>query len=168
MKRHYTADDYLAMVETARRWIPDVTFSGDLIVGFPGETDEDFQRTLELIRKVRYDQTFNFKYSERPDTPAARLPDDVPLEVKKERLETLMALQDGIWAETAAACVGETWTAVIEGPARHGTGDWKARTPNNRKVLLRGDGGGIGDHVDVRVTGCTATTFDGERVQPAR
>jgi tRNA-2-methylthio-N6-dimethylallyladenosine synthase len=168
MKRHYTSAAYLRMVETARRWIGDVTFSGDFIVGFPGETDADFQRTLELLREVRYDQIFSFKYSERPDTPAARLADDVPLEVKKERLEALMALQDEIWDEVAASCVGEVWGAAVEGPARRTDGAWKARTPNNRKLLLLDYDGGIGDLVEVRVTGCTGTTFAGERVKTAR
>lgn len=159
MKRHYKAADYLALVETARRHIPDVTFSGDFIVGFPGETEEDFVRTLELVRKVRYDQTFNFKYSERPGTPAARLADDVPLEEKKDRLARLNALQTETWEALAVEEIGRERTVAVEGEARRPEGAVKARTLNNRKVLLESCNAGVGDVVDVRITGCEATTF---------
>ena len=168
MKRLYTAAQYLQMVETARRLLPDVTFSGDFIVGFPGETEEDFQRTLELVRAVRYDQTFNFKYSPRPGTPAARLADDVPPAVKKERLARLMAAQEAVWRELADAAVGEVWTAVVEGPSRHGPELERARTANNRKVLVPAAGRRPGDMVRVRVTGWEATTFRGVPVEQER
>ncbi|HPF33994.1 MAG TPA: tRNA (N6-isopentenyl adenosine(37)-C2)-methylthiotransferase MiaB [Candidatus Krumholzibacteria bacterium] len=164
MKRHYTSDDYLRMVDLAREHIPDVTFSGDFIVGFPGETDEDFRLTLELVRAVGYDQIFSFKYSERPDTPAARLEDDVPLRTKKERLGELLALQEGLWAERAAACVGQEWTIALEEPARRPDGAWRGRTANNRKVLLLDHEGAVGRTLRVRVTGWEATTFVGEPI----
>jgi tRNA-2-methylthio-N6-dimethylallyladenosine synthase len=159
MKRFYTRDRYLGLVETARRLIPDVTFSGDFIVGFPGETDEDFRQTLELVRDVRYDQTFNFKYSERPGTPAARLADDVEPAVKKARLAELMDLQEMIWKELAAAEIGRRRSVAVEGEARRPAGALKARTPNNRKVLLPGCDAGLGDVLEVRITGCEATTL---------
>ncbi len=159
MKRFYKAADYLDLVEAARRHIPDVTFSGDFIVGFPGETREDFERTLELVRQVRYDQTFNFKYSERPGTPAAKLADDVPLEEKKARLAELNDLQAGIWAELAAAEIGRNRPVAVEGAARRPEGAVKARTLNNRKVLLESCDAATGDVLDVRITGCEATTF---------
>jgi tRNA-2-methylthio-N6-dimethylallyladenosine synthase len=164
MKRHYTSDRYLELVETARRWLPEVTFSGDFIVGFPGETDEDFRMTLELVRKVRYDQTFNFKYSERPATPAAKLDDDVPLEVKKERLAELMAVQEEVWSSMASAATGEIWDVAVEEEARRPAGSWRARSLHNRKVLLQDHDGFVGQTLKVRVTGCEATTFHGEPV----
>ncbi|MCB1151546.1 radical SAM protein, partial [bacterium] len=164
MKRHYTSDDYRRMVDLARAHIADVTFSGDFIVGFPGETDEDFRLTLELVRAVGYDQIFSFKYSERPDTPAARLEDDVPLRTKKERLGELLALQEGLWAERAAACVGQEWTIALEEPARRPDGAWRGRTANNRKVLLLDHEGAVGRTLRVRVTGWEATTFVGEPI----
>jgi len=162
MKRYYTSSDYLQMVESARHWIPDVTFSGDFIVGFPGETDEDFRLTLELVRSVGYDQTFNFKYSERPDTPASRLDDDVPLQFKKERLAQLLTIQDEIWNASADDRIGETWNVVIEDQARRPADAWRARTANNRKVLIEYPEGRMGQNLRVRVTGHKSSTFLGE------
>ncbi|MGD9549264.1 MAG: tRNA (N6-isopentenyl adenosine(37)-C2)-methylthiotransferase MiaB [Candidatus Krumholzibacteriia bacterium] len=161
MKRLYDRAEYLDMVDYARRAIPGVTFSSDFIVGFPGETEEDFQATLEVLREVRYDQIFSFKYSERPGVPAARLADDVPLDVKKSRLARLMELQDEVWAGTAAACAGQVWDAVVEGPARRPEGAWQLRTGNNRKVIVA-DGELVpGQCVAVRITGHRNTTFFG-------
>ncbi len=161
MKRFYTSETYLDLVATARRMIPDVTFSGDFIVGFPGETRDDFLRTLELVREVRYDQTFNFKYSARPGTPAARLEDDVSLEEKKARLAELIALQDDVWTELAADEIGRTRWVAVEGKARRPEGAVKARTLNNRKVLLKDCDAVTGDVIEVRITGCESTTFIG-------
>jgi len=161
MKRFYTRGDYLELVSSARRLIPDVTFSGDFIVGFPGETRDDFGQTLELVREVRYDQTFNFKYSARPGTPAAKLADDVSLEEKKTRLAELSALQGEIWTELAAEEIGRTRSVAVEGTARRPEGAVKARTLNNRKVLLKDCDAATGDVLDVRITGCEITTFSG-------
>ncbi|MBK8166188.1 MAG: tRNA (N6-isopentenyl adenosine(37)-C2)-methylthiotransferase MiaB [bacterium] len=164
MKRLYTAGEYLDMVDHARRVIPDVTFSSDFIVGFPGETDDDFRATLDLIRRVQYDQIFSFKYSERPGVPAARLADDVPAEAKKARLAELMDVQQGIWARTAQAQVGQVVRALGEGPARRPPGAWRLRTPNNRKVVVLGPEVPAGAEATVRLTGWEATTFFGERL----
>jgi tRNA-2-methylthio-N6-dimethylallyladenosine synthase len=162
MKRLYTAAEYLDMVAYARRVIPGVTFSSDFIVGFPGETDADFRATLELIRRVQYDQIFSFKYSERPGVPAARLADDVPLDVKKSRLAELMAVQQEIWSATADTLVGDLVQAVCEGPARRPAGAWRLRTANNRKVIVQGPELDTGSSLDVRLTGWQGTTFFGE------
>lgn len=164
MKRLYTAAEYLDMVDYARRAIPDVTFSSDFIVGFPGETEADFRATLDLVRRVQYDQIFSFKYSERPGVPAARLADDVPPEAKKARLAELMDVQQGIWAGTAAAQVGQVVRALGEGPARRPPGAWRLRTPNNRKVIVHGPEVPAGAEATVRLTGWEATTFFGERL----
>ena len=163
MKRLYTAAEYLAMIDHARAVIPGVTFSSDFIVGFPGETERDFQDTLELVRRVKYDQLFSFKYSERPGVPAARLADDVPVAEKKRRLAELMAAQDEVWAGLAAACVGEVWSGIVEDEARRPAGALRVRTANNRKVVIDGHGLAIGDPVDVRITGFRNTTFIGDR-----
>ena len=111
------------------------------------------------MRDVGYDQIFCFKYSERPGAPAAKLADDVPLEVKKRRLAELLATQEEVWRRHVAAATGEIWTVVVEAPARRPEGAQRARTANNRKVLLRDGAYGIGDLVRVRITGCEATTF---------
>ena len=168
MKRLYTAERYIEMVDTARSLIPDVTFSGDFIVGFPGETDAEFRQTLDLVRHVRYDQTFNFKYSERPDTPAARLVDDVPEAEKKSRLALLMDLQQEIWEDISAGCIGETWTVWCEGRARRPQGAVKCRTANNRKVLIENCDAGLGDALRVKIAGHRKTTFLGEIITDER
>ena len=163
MKRLYSAADYLDMVDYARRVIPGATFSSDFIVGFPGETDGDFRATLDLVRRVQYDQIFSFKYSERPGVPAARLDDDVPLAVKKSRLAELMAVQQEIWSATADSLVGGLVTAVCEGPARRPAGGaWRLRTANNRKVIVRTPELVAGTALDVQLTGWDGTTFFGE------
>ena len=164
MKRLYTRDEYLTMVDYARRVIPDVTFSSDVIVGFPGETSADFQDTLEILRTVKYDQVFSFKYSERPGVPAARLEDDVSEQEKKDRLAELIALQEEIWETEARGLVGQIWKAVADAPARRPVGAWRLRTANNRKVILSGRELEIGEAVSVRITGHRKSTFLGEAV----
>jgi tRNA-2-methylthio-N6-dimethylallyladenosine synthase len=163
MKRGYRMADYMAVVNRARELLPEVTFSTDIIVGFCGETDADFEETLDVMRELRFDSAFMFKYSERPDTPAARLADDVPEEVKGDRLQRVIALQDELWTQTAAGCIGHEWVVALEGEDLKGRGFFRGRTLNNRKVLVpRRDGLGIGDEILVRVTGCEGTTFRGE------
>lgn len=165
MKRGHRLADYLAVVDRARELLPDVTFSTDIIVGFPGETEEDFQSTLDVMERVGYDSAFTFKYSERPDTPASRLANDVPEEVKDERLQRLLRLQERLWAARAAACVGQEWECAIEGTDHKGRGFHRARTANNRKVLLpRRPGVGVGDELRVRITGVEASSFYAEPI----
>jgi len=175
MKRLYKRDEYLAMVDYARQVIPDVTFSTDIIVGFPGETEEDFQATLEVLSRVKYDQIFSFKYSERPGVPAAKLADDISIDEKKRRLAEVMALQEKIWNVEATREVGKTWTGIVESAARHPKDSWRVRTPNNRKFVVAdrmfsnlssnmfsknmNHGLKIGDEVSALITGFANTTF---------
>ena len=165
MKRLYTSGEYLDMVAYARQAIPEVTFSSDFIVGFPGETEEDFQATLEAVRQVKYDQIFSFKYSERPGVPAAKLVDDVTMEQKKERLARLIGLQEEVWNQEAAGQVGEVWTGIVESAARRPEGAWQLRTANNRKVVIQGGQFEIGQRVRARVTDFRNTTYLGEEYQ---
>jgi len=162
MKRLYTGAEYLDMVDYARRVIPDVTFSADIIVGFPGETETDFQDTLEVVRKVKYDQLFSFKYSERPGVPAARLPDDVSVDEKKRRLAELIKVQEDTWEAMAGQQIGQVWTAVVEAEARRPVGSWRLRTANNRKVVVHDADLAVGEEVRIRVTDWANTTFVGE------
>jgi len=166
MKRFYTRADYLEMVAYARRTIADVTFSTDFIVGFPGESASDFEATLEIVRQVKYDQAFCFKYSERPGVPAARLVDDVTEAEKKRRLAKLIAVQEETWNAAAAECVGALWVGVVEGHARHqqqrdAGPSWRLRTANNRKIILHGGDYQVGQSVPARITGFKNTTFLG-------
>jgi len=162
MKRRYRRDDYLAMVAHARRVMPDVSFNGDFIVGFPGETEADFEQTLELVREVRYDTIFAFKYSERPGAPAAELDDDVSTDDKKRRLAALLAVQEEIWAEVAAEVVGTEVMAVVEEPARRPAGHWRLRTANNRKIVVDLPDGAPGQQHRLTITGWQNTSFFGE------
>ncbi len=164
MKRLYRRDDYLEMVRYARSRIADVTFSGDIIVGFPGETEADFQATLELVQEVGFDTLFCFKYSERPGAPAARLDDDVTVDEKKRRLAELLAAQETVWRTIAARQVGQIWEGVVEEPARRPAGVWRLRTANNRKVLVDLPDGAVGQSRRVRVTGWSNSAFFGEAV----
>jgi tRNA-2-methylthio-N6-dimethylallyladenosine synthase len=160
MKRGYRLADYRKVVDRARELMPDITFSTDVIVGFPGETEEDFRATLDVMGDVGYDSAFTFKYSPRPETPAFRLEDDVAAEEKSRRLARLNAHQEELWERRAHACLGQRWAAAVEGPDPKGRGLILARTPNHRKVVVRGGAGlATGDEVLVRVGGVKGTTF---------
>jgi len=116
MNRHYTAEDYLQLITKARDIVPDIAIAGDFIVGFPGETQADFQATVDLVKKARYKNCFIFKYSPRPDTTAdKRLADDVPLEVKKNRNTELLAVQEKISEELSAEYLGKEVKVLVEG-----------------------------------------------------
>lgn len=159
MKRGYRMGSYMEVVERARELLPDLTLSTDMIVGFPGETEDDFRLTLDAMESIGYDSAFTFKYSERPGTPSSRLPDDVGEEVKAERLARLNATQQAVWERNSAALVGQEWVAAVEGPDRKGRGV-RARTLNNRKVVVVDAGDArVGDELRVRVEGVHATTF---------
>ncbi len=163
MKRGYTAIEYKSKVRRLRAARPDLSLSSDFIVGFPGETDDDFERTLALIDEVGFDRSFSFLYSRRPGTPAASLPDQVPLAVKKERLATLQARLDENARRIGAAMVGQRARILIEGPARKNAGPSDhlpgghphqvfGRTENNRVVNLEAGRDLIGQLVDVVIT----------------
>ena len=165
MKRGYRVQEYLDLAQSCRNSLDEATFSTDVIVGFPGETEEDFEETLTVMRQMRYDSAFTFKYSPRPGTPAAKLADDVPEEKKNERLYRLNALQEELWEEKAKSLLGSRWEIAIEGPDVKGRGYLRGRTLNNRKVLVpERDGLGRGDEILVRVTGVQATTFFAENL----
>lgn len=134
MKRRYTSAEYLSVVERIRASAPRVSLSSDFIVGFPGETEEDFEATLELVRRVRFGSLFGFRYSPRPGTAAARWGRDseVPDAVSSERLARLLELQSGLQREINEALVGREFEILIEGTDRRGQS--KGRTSCNRIV----------------------------------
>ncbi|RMG60565.1 MAG: tRNA (N6-isopentenyl adenosine(37)-C2)-methylthiotransferase MiaB [Deltaproteobacteria bacterium] len=134
MGRKYTRDHYLSIVEKLRKVRPDITFSSDFIVGFPGETDEDFRQTLSLIEEVRYDISFSFRYSPRPGTRAAGFEDQVPEEVKRERLIELQSLQNRITLENYRSMVGKKVEVLVEGPSKRDDNKYTGRTPCNKVV----------------------------------
>ncbi len=152
MKRSYTVEGYLSKVRLLRSLYPDMALTTDVIVGFPGETDEDFQGTMQVLKEVRFDGAFSFKYSPRPGTLAATFEDQVPEEVKSVRLEELQALQRKITLEKNEALAGRTLEVLVEGGSKNNPGEFSGRTPCNRVVNFSADGVAPGDIIDVFIT----------------
>ena len=162
MRRGYTREAYLEKIDSLRSRIPDIALTTDIIVGFPGETDEDFRQTVELMRQVGYDSAFIFKYSPRPGTDAAARPDDVPREVKEARNQVLLALQDEVSLTRLRRFEGRTVEVLIEGPGKH-DGQLFGRTRGNHGVILEGPLELVSRTVPVRITRATAHTLFGDR-----
>jgi tRNA-2-methylthio-N6-dimethylallyladenosine synthase len=160
MRRTYDRERYLRLVGTLREAVPDLALGTDLIVGFPGETDGDFEETLSLVEEVRFDSAFTFIYSPRTGTEAASLPNAVPDSVKHERLEALVERVQRIAAERNAARVGRIEEVLVEGPSRTTPALLRGRTRRNTTVNFAGDAG-EGDLVDVVIEGATSTTLHG-------
>jgi len=164
MKRGYTVEHYLSIVQKAREIIPDIAFSTDIIVGFPGESEEDFKRTLEIIETVRFDSAFTFKYSPREGTMAFRMKDDVPLEVKKERLQRLNEKVQSIRKNILESLIGREDEILLDGTVKKGENQLlKGRTPHFRNVLLFDqDEKKIGSTVRVKLKELKGFTFFAE------
>ena len=161
MKRGYTALEFKAKVRRLRAVRPDISISSDFIVGFPGETERDFEATLALARDVEIDQSFSFLYSRRPGTPAASLPDEVSHEVKQGRLARLQAQLEAQAHAISQAMVGTRQRVLIERPAKRDTRELAGRTANNRWVNFAGPADLIGRFVDVTVTQALAHSLRG-------
>ena len=166
MNRKYTREQYLERVEAIRRIIPGCGLTTDIFVGYHDESEEDFQQTLSLVREVRYDSAFMFKYSERPGTYAAKhLPDNVPDDVKTERLNQLIALQTEISAEVNKEDEGKTFEVLLERFGKRSRNQLMGRTEQNKAVIIDRGHHHIGDRVNVRVTGSSSATLLGEVVE---
>ncbi len=149
MRRSYNRDDYRSLVDRIRSAVPSVSMSADVIVGFPGETDEQFQATLDLIRETRFDKVHAAAYSTRPGTIAARkMEDDVPLDEKKARLQAIEDLQEDIVTGINAGLMGQTMDVLVDG---HNKGRWQGRTRSDKLVFFPGDNGLLGELVNVRI-----------------
>lgn len=160
MNRRYTLDDYVGMVDALRAEVPDMEFGSDFIVGFPGESDDDFAATEALLERVRFQQSFIFKYSPRPGTLAAKkYADDVPDEVKRERNARLLAVQERISIEKNAALVGREMEVLVTGPSRRDPSRFTGRTVYNHIAAFRGDEAMTGRFARVRVAKTTALTL---------
>ena len=163
MNRRHTAADYLRLVERIRAARPDIALSGDFIVGFPGETDADFEATMQLVEDVGYAQAFSFKYSPRPGTPGAERSDHVPEPVKAQRLERLQALLRSQQQAFAESCVGKTVDVLLEKPGRK-PGQLIGRSPWLQSVILDAKSSQIGDSVDVRIVQTGANSLFAEHL----
>jgi tRNA-2-methylthio-N6-dimethylallyladenosine synthase len=166
MKRGHTALEYKAKIRRLREARPGISISSDFIVGFPGETAAEFDKTMALIDEIGFDQSFSFIYSARPGTPAANLPDDTPLEEKKQRLARLQAAIDANAKRIAQAMVGSVQRVLVEGPSRKDPNELTGRTENMRHVNFAGHPRMIGQFVDVVVTEAMANSLRG-RLVPA-
>ena len=164
MKRGYTALEYKSIVRKLKVARPDLCLASDFIVGFPGETEEDFLATLRLIEEVGFDASFSFLYSPRPGTPAAGMADDTPQAAKSERLHRLQALVDGQAAAISAAMVDTVQTVLVEGPSRKDPNELAGRTDNNRVVNFPAPPRLIGQMLEVRITKALPHSLRGEVV----
>jgi tRNA-2-methylthio-N6-dimethylallyladenosine synthase len=167
MKRGYTGLEYKSIIRRIRAVRPDIAISSDFIVGFPGETEADFEAMMKLVQDVGFDNSFSFIFSKRPGTPAANLEDDTPHEVKLARLQRLQAQIDANTRKYSAAMVGTVQRVLVEGPSKKDPSELQGRTENNRVVIFAPGAAGtalIGQLVDVRVTESLDYSLRGELV----
>lgn len=163
MRRGYSREEYMTRIRKLRDHCPEVALSTDIIVGFPGETDTEFEGTLEILREVEYDEIFAFSFSPRPQTVAAKIyADDVPSEVKKKRLDTVLALQQEISLRKNKERVGRIEEILMEGPSKLRRGQIMGRTRTNVIVNATGPDSLIGEFTPVRITGASANSLIGE------
>jgi tRNA-2-methylthio-N6-dimethylallyladenosine synthase len=163
MRRTYDRERYLRLVDRLRAAIPDLALGTDLIVGFPGETEDDLQQTLEVVEEVRFDSAFTFIFSPRSGTEAAAMPDQVPDEVKHDRLERLVETVQRVAAGRNAERVGRVEQVLVEGPSRTSASLLRGRTRRNTTVNFSGSARS-GELVDVLVEGSTSTTLAGREL----
>lgn len=152
MNRKYSKEDYLKLIGELRDAVPEIAITTDVIVGFPGETEEDFEETLELVRKVRFDSAFTFLYSIRKGTPTEKYMEQVPEAVKHERFNRLVELLNGISAEKNAACVGQILDVLVEGPSKTNSKTYAGRTESGKLVNFKGSPELVGQIVPVKIT----------------
>jgi tRNA-2-methylthio-N6-dimethylallyladenosine synthase len=168
MKRGYTALEYKSIIRKMRAVRPDLTLSSDFIVGFPGETEADFEKLLKMVKELEFDNSFCFIFSPRPGTPAANLSDDTPYEVKLKRLQTLLALIEGQSNQISQKMLGKTETVLVEGLAKDGI-NLQGRAENNRVIHFAAPEQDIesliGQIVDIRITEVLNYTLRGELVE---
>jgi len=164
MKRGYTVLEYKSLIRKLRAARPDLSLTSDFIVGFPGETERDFEATMKLIEELDFDASFSFVYSPRPGTPAAEMPDEVPQQIKMERLHRLQASIDRQEQAISQAMVGSTQRVLVESVSKKSSLELAGRTDNNRVVNFAGPSGMVARFVDVKITAVSMHTLRGELV----
>jgi tRNA-2-methylthio-N6-dimethylallyladenosine synthase len=164
MKRGYTALEYKSIVRRLREARPQLALTSDFIVGFPGESEADFEQTMKLVDEVGFDGSFSFVYSPRPGTPAAQFADQVGRPVAQDRLERLQATIEAQYRTNSEAMVGTTERVLVTGRSTRNAGDLAARTQSNRVVNFPGDSGLIGSYTEVTITAALAHSLRGELV----
>ncbi len=164
MNRRYTKEQYLELVDKLRAAVPDISLTTDIIVGFPGETEEDFLETLDVVRKVRYDSAFTFIYSKRTGTPAAVMEDQVPEDVIKDRFDRLLGEVQTIAAQVCAVHEGSVQEVLVESVSDHDSSMVTGRLSNNLLVHFAGEKSLIGSYVNVKLKSCKGFYYIGEQV----
>lgn len=164
MNRKYTREDYLKLIDKLRNVAPDIAITTDIIVGFPQETDEDFEETMSLLDIVRFDGTFSFKFSPRPITPSARMSGQVPYEIKTERIIRLQEFQRKICLEKNSALIGTVQEILVEGNSANGDGQLMGRTSTNRIVNFYGGPELKGKLINVKITDATPNSLLGVKI----
>lgn len=162
MNRRYTKESYLELAEKIKKAVPDISLTTDIIVGFPGETEEDFQETLDVVRKVRYDSGFTFIYSKRTGTPAAAMEDQIPADVVKDRFDRLLSEVQSIASEVCAVHEGKDMEVLVESVSDHDASMVTGRMSNNLLVHFKGTKEMIGTYVTVHLTECKGFYYLGE------
>lgn len=162
MNRHYTREQYIELAKTIRREIPDVTFSTDIIVGFPGETEEDFNETLELVKEVQYDAAFTFIYSRRNHTPADKMENQISEEIKHDRFNRLVEIVNAGIAKGNKEAEGKVYEILVEGSSKNDDSKLTGRTRNGRLVNFEGGQELIGELVDVKIVKANSFSLVGE------
>jgi tRNA-2-methylthio-N6-dimethylallyladenosine synthase len=166
MKRGHTVLEYKAKIRRLRRHRPDISLSSDFIVGFPGETAQDFEQTMNLIAEIGFDHSFSFVYSARPGTPAAALPDDTEPDEKKRRLQILQQRINQQAADIGRSRVGTVQRILVRGPSKRDPGELQGRTECNRVVNFRADGADlVGHFADVRISEALPNSLRGVLLQ---
>ncbi|MFZ5597350.1 MAG: tRNA (N6-isopentenyl adenosine(37)-C2)-methylthiotransferase MiaB [Bacillota bacterium] len=162
MNRGYTREYYLGLVEKIKKLLPDISITTDIMVGFPGESEEDFADTIDLVQTVRFDAAFTFVYNKRPGTPAAGMPNQVEEKEKSRRIEELIRVQNGITMENNANEAGRVYDVLVEGISKNTTGMISGRTGTNKLVIFPGREEDTGKLVPVKICGGTLTHLKGE------
>ncbi|SHI94124.1 tRNA (N6-isopentenyl adenosine(37)-C2)-methylthiotransferase MiaB [Lutispora thermophila] len=168
MNRVYTIEEYLEKVDKVKKAIPGIALTTDIIVGFPGETTEDFQETLDVVRKVRFDQAFTFIYSKRKGTPAAKMEDNIKLEEKQRNFNKLVELQNQICKEINETYNGKIYEVLVDGPSKTNKDILTGRTRTGKIVNFRGNNVKIGDLVHVKIIEVHSWSLNGELVNDIR
>ena len=165
MNRHYDTAKYLDTVKYLRERVPDVTISSDIIVGFPGETEEDFEATLNMLRTVRFDMTYSFIYSPRKDTPAAAMECQIPDDVKGERFNRLLEVQNDIALEKNKPLENKVIKVLCDGKSKNNDDVYSGRTEGNKIVLFDGDESDVGKFVEMKIMRAETFALYGEKIK---
>ena len=164
MNRHYDTERYLSIVDYMRKKMPDVVITSDIIVGFPGESEEEFEMTLDMLKKVRFDMLYSFIYSPRKGTPAAEMDGQIPKKTQNARFDRLLATQNEIALEKNAPFVGKTVRVLCDGESKTNDKMYSGRTEHAKIVFFEGDAGDIGNFVEVKITKAEAFALYGEKI----